>query len=124
MRFLCLLEALYMLKINHGFFVKPVFGPWYFFCRTSRQRLCEKHRFVLECVRFFLMFLEALYILKITHGFFVKPVFGALYAASIFEDRAAYFEDRAAHDVPTRLALFSHSTKFGFPLDLGVCFLC
>ena len=75
------------------------------------------------CV-FFLCFLEALYILKTNHGFFVKPVFGALYAASIFEDRAAYFEDRAAHDFPTRLALFSNSTKFGFPLDLGVCFLC
>ena len=40
---------MYMLKINHGFFVKPVFGPWYFFCRTSRQRLCEKHRLVLLC---------------------------------------------------------------------------
>ena len=26
-----------MLKINHDFFVKPVFGPRYFFCRTSRQ---------------------------------------------------------------------------------------
>ena len=29
-----------MLK-NRGFFVKRVFGPWYFFCKTSRQGPCE-----------------------------------------------------------------------------------
>ena len=36
-RFWCVLGPLYVLKINHDFFVKPLFGPRYFFCRTSRQ---------------------------------------------------------------------------------------
>ena len=36
-----------MLKINHGFFVKPVFGLWYFF-KKSRQRRCVRHRFLVQ----------------------------------------------------------------------------
>ena len=38
--------------------------------------------------------------------------------------RGAPIRRSSCHDFLTRLALFSHSTWFGFSLDLGVCFLC
>jgi len=45
-----------MLKINHGFFVKPVFGPWYFLCRTSRQKPFRKTQVGFQICAFLMCF--------------------------------------------------------------------